>query len=271
MRETIGYHHTEPGRTTAAPAALGHRLCSRTCGPGGKRAGVRRGPPQLCDDVLKMRDRVFIVWPRHRQAVGVLRAGGVLDRATGGGATDRAAPALAMSARPGTSSVGGICQLSAAQQAHYPTTPPGKDNPNAVAILTYYDSAPHYISGIGRYVLGPAEMNGPVVKTATAVFDRQVGSWEVNITFTSAGSAEFNRYAAQHYACYEKDPTNPPYCALQAIEINGVVETAPAIEAGSFPGGATIAGSFSGPFTKAQAESVASSVRTASKFAGRPA
>jgi preprotein translocase subunit SecD len=117
----------------------------------------------------------------------------------------------------------------------------------------------------------PAEMNGSVAKTATAVFDQQVGSLEVNITFTSAGSAKFNRYAAQHYACYEKDPTNPPYCALQALEISGVVETAPAIEARSFPGGATIAGSSSNPFTKAQAGSVASSVRTASKLASRPA
>ena len=188
-----------------------------------------------------------------------------------GSATNRAAPALAMSGRPGTSSAAEVCQLSAAQQANYPTTVPGKDNPKAVVVLPYYSSAPYYISGIGRYVLGPVEMNASVVKTATAFFDPQVGSWEVNITFTSAGSAEFNRYAAQHYACYEKEPTDPPYCALQAIEINGVVEAAPAIEAGSFPGGATIAGSASNPFTKAQAESVASLVRTASKLASRPA
>ncbi len=141
-----------------------------------------------------------------------------------GDAAKSAAPALAMSGRPGTSSALGTCQLSTAQQGHYPTTPPGKDNPKAVVVLPYYASTPYYISGIGRYVLGPAEMNASVVKTATAAINRQVGSWVVNITFNSAGSAEFNRYAAQHYACYEKDPTNPPYCALEAIEINGVVQ-----------------------------------------------
>ena len=114
-------------------------------------------------------------------------------------------------------------------------------------------------------------MDASVVKTASAAFDQQVGSWEVNITFTSAGTAEFNHYAAQHYACYEKDPSNPPYCALQAIELDGVVESAPAVEAGSFPGGATISGNTSKPVTKAQAEFVASAVRAASKLASRPA
>jgi hypothetical protein len=93
--------------------------------------------------------------------------------------------------RPATSSALGTCQLSAAQQGHYPTTP-GKDNPKAVVVLPYYSSVPYYVSGIGRYVSGPAEMNASVVKTTTAVFDQEVGPWEVNITFTSAGSAEFS-------------------------------------------------------------------------------
>ena len=176
-------------------------------------------------------------------------------------AANRAAPALAMSAGLETSSTAGICQLSAAQQALYPTTPSGKDSPKAAVVL------PYYTSGMGCFVLGPAEMNASVIKTASAAFNHQVGSWQVNIAFTPAGTAEFNRYASQHYACYEKDPFNPPYCALQAIDLNGVVETAPAVEARSFPGGATISGMLSSPFTKAQAEFVASSVRAASKVA----
>ena len=58
-----------------------------------------------------------------------------------------AAPALAMSAHPETSSAAEICQLSEAQQGRYPTTPPGKDNPKAVVVL------PSNASGMGRFVL----------------------------------------------------------------------------------------------------------------------
>jgi preprotein translocase subunit SecD len=79
----------------------------------------------------------------------------------------------------------------------------------------------------------------------------------VDLTFTSRGSTEFNKYAAAHYACYQQDPSNPPYCALQAIELDAVVQSAPAIEAASFPGGATINGSSSNPFTQQQAQNLA--------------
>ena len=63
----------------------------------------------------------------------------------------------------------------------------------------------------------------------------QTDQWEVDLTFTRRGSTEFNKYAAAHYQCYEQDPSNPPYCALQAIELDATVESAPAIEAGLVP------------------------------------
>ena len=65
------------------------------------------------------------------------------------------------------------------------------------------------------------------------------------MTLATAGTAKFNHHAAQHYACCEKDPTDPPECALEAIEPSGIVETAPAIEAGCFSGVVTIARSAS--------------------------
>lgn len=106
-----------------------------------------------------------------------------------------------------------------------------------------------------------------MVKTASAVIDGATRQWEVDVMFTKAGSATFNRYAARHYACYRKNVTNPPFCALQAIDLNGVVESAPAVEARAYDGAATISGSLTRPFSKAEATRAASLVRTASKAA----
>jgi len=119
-------------------------------------------------------------------------------------------------------------------------------------VLPYYAGFQY-----GRYVLGPAEMTGSIIKSAAATLDPQTDQWEVDLTFTSRGSTEFNKYAAAHYACYQQDPSNPPYCALQAIELDATVVSAPAIEASSFPGGATINGSTQNPFTQEQASNLA--------------
>ncbi len=152
------------------------------------------------------------------------------------------------------------CKLSSRQQQGY--TPPN-GGPHGVT-PAQYDLArntvvlPYYAgSAYDRYVLGPAEVSGPVVKTATAFLDPELGSWGVDLRFTSDGSAEFNVAAARHYKCYMSNMENPPYCSLQAMEIDGTVETAPAIEAPSFPGAATMVGSTSDPFTQQQAKDLA--------------
>ena len=131
-------------------------------------------------------------------------------------------------------------------------TPAEWDLAGSTVVLPYYAGFQY-----GRYVLGPAEMSGSIIKSATADLNSQTDQWEVDITFTSRGSTEFNKYAAAHYACYEQDPSNPPYCALQAIELDATVVSAPAIEASSFPGGATINGSTQDPFTQEQASNLA--------------
>ena len=115
--------------------------------------------------------------------------------------------------------------------------------------------SPAYVDG--RYVLGPAEMSGSIIKSATANLNSQTDQWEVDLTFTSRGSTEFNKYAAAHYACYQQDPSNPPYCALQAIELDAVGPVGPGHRGGVFPGGATINGSSSNPFTQQQAQNLA--------------
>ena len=78
-------------------------------------------------------------------------------------------------------------------------------------------------------------MSGSVIAGATAEFASPTGQWAVDITFTKAGSAQFNAFAAKHYRCYAQDPTNPPFCALQAVELGGTVLAAPAPGGQRFP------------------------------------
>lgn len=158
-----------------------------------------------------------------------------------------------------------ICSLTASQQpsflpAHgtsHGVTPAEWDLAGSTVVLPLVGSGGLPAFEDGRYVLGPAEMSGSIIKSASANLNSQTDQWEVDLTFTSRGSTEFNKYAAAHYACYQQDPSNPPYCALQAIELDAVVQSAPAIEAPSFPGGATISGSSTNPFTQEQAQNLA--------------
>ena len=152
------------------------------------------------------------------------------------------------------------CKMSPRQQQRY--MPPNGDAHGVT--LAQYDIAnrtvvlPYYAGLVyGRYVLGPAEVSGPVVKTATAFLDPQLRDWAVNLSFTSEGATEFNKAAAVHYKCYTSDMENPPYCSLEAMEMDGMVETASAIEAPFFPGEVTINGSTNDPFTHQQAENLA--------------
>ncbi len=158
-----------------------------------------------------------------------------------------------------------ICGMTSAQQQTYlpahgtshGVTPAEWDLAGSTVVLPLVGTGGGPAFADGRYVLGPAEMSGSIIKSASANLNSQTDQWEVDLTFTSRGSTEFNKYAAAHYACYQQDPSNPPYCALQAIELDAVVQSAPAIEAASFPGGATISGSSSNPFTQQQAQNLA--------------
>ncbi len=159
-----------------------------------------------------------------------------------------------------TTTPASVCNASATEQELYNppngnkfgVTPPQDDNASDTVVLPNYTGYAQ-----GRYVLAPAEMSGNIVKSAAADLDSQTDEWEVVLNFTSAGSTAFNKYAAAHYKCYEEDTSNPPYCALQAVELDGTVESAPSIDSNNFPGSAQISGSSSAPFTQAEAQSLA--------------
>jgi len=170
-------------------------------------------------------------------------------------------PKSAAAATTTTTTPANICNsTSSTAQAEYDppngnkygVTPPQDDNAGDTVVLPIYSGVSQ-----GRYVLAPAVMSGSIVKSATADLDSQTDEWEVVLDFTGSGSTAFNKNAAAPYKCYEEDTANPPYCALQAIELDGTVESAPSIDSNNFPGSAEISGSSSAPFTQQGAQSLA--------------
>ncbi len=141
---------------------------------------------------------------------------------------------------------------SYAAGAAVPTTPIANDTPGNAVILPEYDNAL-------RYVLGPADLKGNVVKNAIVVAPGN-GSlqYEVQVTFTKSGSAAFDRIAAERFPYYSA--SSPSYKSQEAIELDGVVESAPAIEAAAFHGTAVISGGTTG-FTANQASRLALELR----------
>ena len=79
-----------------------------------------------------------------------------------------------------TSGASRLCSSSPPQQLRYPTTTaPGNDNPKPAFVLPLYVGPT-----AGRFVLGPAQMNGSIIKTAPADLDTQTDEWEVVLDFT---------------------------------------------------------------------------------------
>jgi preprotein translocase subunit SecD len=102
-----------------------------------------------------------------------------------------------------------------------------------------------------RYLLGPSQLSGKAVATATAQ-PPDIGNggsntnWFVSITFTSSGGPGFDKLAA---ANYQKQV---------AIVLDGVVESTPVIQQQSYPNGAVINGS---NFTQGSAKNLALQLR----------
>ena len=148
-----------------------------------------------------------------------------------------------------TSATQAQSDCAASNASQLPTTPVSGDTATANVILPSRD-------GTLRYVLGPSDMTGAGVSNATVQLS-QTGQYSVQLTFTGSGSNEFDKIAAARYPFYKQNPNNPPPQSLEAFELDGVVESAPTIQAASFNGTAVISGSTTAPFTSAQASSLA--------------
>ncbi len=115
--------------------------------------------------------------------------------------------------------------------ASVPSTSQTADSPSSSVLLPQKGS-----NGTGpvqvRYAMGPSPLNGSAIKSANAVLSNS-GAWQVNFTLTGAGSPKFDALAS---ANYQKQV---------AIVLDGVVRSAPTINARSFGGQGQITGNFS--------------------------
>jgi hypothetical protein len=146
-----------------------------------------------------------------------------------------------------------VCRIQDA--ASLESTRPAAETAAVSVILPYYDNA-------ARYVLGPADMDGRVIGSSI-VIQGQGSGYQVQVTLTSQGAAEFDKIAALRYPYYQQDQRNPPYQSMEAFEVDGVVWEALVIQASSFNGRAIITGALNAPFTKGQADALAHEVDAA--------
>jgi preprotein translocase subunit SecD len=113
-------------------------------------------------------------------------------------------------------------------QQQVPTTPPEQDDPKAPVVLPDKDRSGRVVR---RYQLGPAELTGKALASADATINAQ-GQWEVDFTTTGKGSGEWDAVAQKNYQ------------KQVAIDLDGVVKSAPQINAQQFNGKGVISGSF---------------------------
>jgi preprotein translocase subunit SecD len=118
-------------------------------------------------------------------------------------------------------------------------------------------------SGTGtalKYLLAPAALEGTDIKEASAGLTSQGPDWVVNLAFTGRGSTEWldltkTAYEATGSSSSGFGSCRPPTgCNAVGITLDGVVESAPAVEIDGIPGGMTV---ISGDFDEAAATNLA--------------
>ena len=111
------------------------------------------------------------------------------------------------------------------------TTTPEENTPEANVILPEKDDNGTVTA---RYLLGPAEVTGQALSSASATVNPNNGVWEVEFNLTSGGTTEWNAMAVKVGAG-----------GRIAVDLDGVVQTAPSLETTNFPGSGQISGNFS--------------------------
>ncbi|MFT4214203.1 MAG: protein translocase subunit SecD [Microbacterium sp.] len=96
-------------------------------------------------------------------------------------------------------------------------------------------------SGSAKYVLGPVELDGSSISDATAGMDSQTGQWVVSITFDAEGTEAFAAVSKRLYA-FTQAGTTPQN--QFAFVLDGVIISAPTMNAQILDGNPQISGSF---------------------------
>ena len=137
---------------------------------------------------------------------------------------------------------------TSANAASFPSTGANRDKEHNTIIAPYAPGS----GGQGRLVLGPADTTGQIIKTATAAQPQgSTNQFDVEATLTPKGNTIWNGIAAQRYAYYSA--SNPNVRSWEAIDLDGQVESAPAITSPTFSGSMQI----TGDFTQTQATNLA--------------
>jgi preprotein translocase subunit SecD len=124
----------------------------------------------------------------------------------------------------------GATTTTTAKPPVIPSTKPEDDVATETVLLPMKDNKG---TETERFELGPALLTGEVVRTARAAFSQNEGKWYVQLYLTGKGSPAFDAMAAAHKG------------EQIAIVLDGVVKSAPTIDATSFNGKPTITGQFS--------------------------
>jgi preprotein translocase subunit SecD len=111
------------------------------------------------------------------------------------------------------------------------TTKPEDNNPANQVVLPEKDENGTVVH---RYLLGPAEVNGQALSSARANVEPTTGTWDVEFSLTSAGTKQWNDMAAK-----------VGQGNRIAIDLDGVVKSAPSLDTTDFPGKGRITGNFS--------------------------
>lgn len=112
------------------------------------------------------------------------------------------------------------------------TTRPEDNNPDNQVVLPEKDENGNVTS---RYLLGPAAVTGRALSSAKATVDPTTAAWQVEFSLTSGGNKQWNDMAAK-----------VGKGGQIAIDLDGVVKSAPSLDTTDFPGKGRITGNFSG-------------------------
>jgi len=118
-------------------------------------------------------------------------------------------------------------------------TPPEENAPDKTVVLPERDADGRVVQ---RYLLGPAQVRGDALASANAAVNPTNGTWEVQFSLTGEGRRQWNEMA-------RAVGVNNRI----AIDLDGVVKSAPSLQTTEFPGEAQI----SGNFTERQAKDLA--------------
>ncbi|HET7651473.1 MAG TPA: protein translocase subunit SecD [Acidimicrobiales bacterium] len=143
--------------------------------------------------------------------------------------TSAAPPTTAEGAAPGATSTTTGATSTTEPAGIIKTTSRADDKPDAQVVLPLEENG----KVTARYLLGPVQGTGKIIRTAAAQVDPSNGRWLVTFETTGKGSSEWDQIAA---ANLQKQ---------LAIVLDGVIKSAPVIQTANFGGRGQITGNFS--------------------------